>query len=85
MNKKLVIPTALFIVVLIFSFFALAQAKPKAQAQADKPTDQTGQQASQIILFYGDGCPHCALVEEYVNQNGVEAQISFAKKEVYYN
>ena len=38
-----------------------------------------------IILFYGGGCPHCALVEEYVNQNGIEAKVPFTKKEVYYN
>jgi glutaredoxin len=53
------------------------------------PVQQTDQSAvqvtSDVTLFYGDGCPHCALVEEYVSQNGIEAKIPFTKKEVYYN
>jgi glutaredoxin len=38
-----------------------------------------------IILFYGDGCPHCAIVEEFIKENKIDVKISFSKKEVYYN
>ena len=85
MKNKVIIPTILFIAVLIFSFFALSQEKDKSQPQTNEPTSQENQPASQIILFYGDGCPHCALVEEYVSQNQVESKVPFVKKEVYYN
>jgi len=85
MKNKVIIPTILFIAVLIFSFFAFSKEKDKNQTPTDKTTTTESQSASQIILFYGDGCPHCALVEEYVNQNDVEAKVPFAKKEVYYN
>jgi len=95
MKNKVIIPTILFIAILIFSFFAFSQEKDKNQLKtsepassepvSSKPASQENQQSSQIILFYGDGCPHCALVEEYVNQNGVEAKAPFVKKEVYYN
>ena len=40
---------------------------------------------SEIILFFGDGCPHCAQVEKFVTDNNIESKISFTKKEVYYN
>jgi len=43
------------------------------------------QESNEIILFYGDGCPHCAIVEEYVSENNIESKLLFTKKEVYYN
>ena len=73
MKNKIIIPTILFVVVLFFSIFALTQGKA------------TNQTTEQIILFYGDGCPHCALVEQYVAANNVAAKVPFVKKEVYYN
>jgi glutaredoxin len=73
MRNKIIIPTFLFGVVLIFSFFILFQAKNKNQD--DK----------QIILFYGQGCPHCALVEKYIEENKIQDKISFTQKEVYYH
>jgi len=43
------------------------------------------QPASEIILFYGVGCTHCAKVEEFIKENKIEEKISFQKKEVYFN
>lgn len=93
MNKKLLVLTILFLAVAILAIFALANNKKdttdKEVSDVQNPSQQTNQGQTQetngIILFYGDGCPHCAIVEEYVNQNGIEAKVSFAKKEVYYN
>jgi len=85
MNQKIIIPTILFIVVLIFSFFALSQEKDKNQISTNETVAEENQSADQIILFYGDGCPHCAIVEEYIKENSVDDKISFAQKEVYYN
>lgn len=85
MNKKIFIPTILFILVLIFSFFALSQEKNKNQSQTNKPAKKENQQTSQIILFYGNGCSHCANVEEYIEKNKIKDKISFTQKEVYYN
>jgi glutaredoxin len=81
MKNKVIIPTILFVIVLIFSFFALSQTKDK-----DKIVAEENQQTdSQIILYYGDGCPHCAIVEEYIDENKIEDLVSFEQKEVYYN
>jgi glutaredoxin len=38
-----------------------------------------------MILFYGDTCPHCKNVEEYINANNVKAKLSFQELEVYNN
>jgi len=38
-----------------------------------------------IILFEGDGCPHCALVEEFLAQNKVKEKVDFTTLEVYKN
>jgi glutaredoxin len=38
---------------------------------------------TQEILFYGDGCPHCANVENFINSNGVLGKTSLIEKEVY--
>ena len=79
MNKKLLFTTILFIIVLIFSITLLLGERNKNQ-----PIVQQNKQ-SQIILFYGDGCPHCVIVEDYIEENNIEEKISFGQKEVYYN
>jgi len=85
MKNKIIIPAILFTVVLIFSFFALSQEKNKNQISTNETTAEENQSASQIILFYSDDCPHCAIVEEYISENKIQDKISFAQKEVYYN
>lgn len=78
MKNKIIVPTILFIVVLVFSSVVLWQAKNKNQPEK-KFSD------SQITLFYGDGCPHCEIVDKYILENKVEEKVSFDKKEVYNN
>ncbi|MFZ5391571.1 MAG: glutaredoxin family protein [Patescibacteria group bacterium] len=38
-----------------------------------------------IILFYGDTCPHCEKVEEFVKANKVDDKVKFERLEVYNN
>ncbi|MBL7156204.1 MAG: hypothetical protein ISS87_01215 [Candidatus Pacebacteria bacterium] len=85
MNKKIIISTILFIAVLIFSFFALSQEKNENQTPTNETTITENQSESQIILFYGDSCPHCVIVEEYIEENNIKEKIFFEQKEVYYN
>ncbi len=77
MNNKIIIPSILFVLVLFFSFFVLSQYK-KDQASS-------GSTENEIIFFYGDGCPHCAIVEEYIKENKVNEKVAFSTKEVYKN
>lgn len=41
--------------------------------------------SSGIILFYGDTCPHCKVVEDYIKENNVREKVDFVNKEVYRN
>ena len=40
---------------------------------------------TEIILFYGDGCPHCKLVEDFISQNKVEEKIKFTRLRIPLN
>lgn len=40
---------------------------------------------AEIILFYGDGCPHCAIVDEYIAKNNIASKITFSHREVFRN
>ena len=49
-----------------------------------------GKVRTDIILFYGDGCPHCEIVDQYMKDNGVEDKLknqnlNFSRREVYNN
>ena len=41
--------------------------------------------AQEYILFYGNGCPHCAKVEAYIKDNKIGKQFDLKQKEVFYN
>lgn len=88
MKNKVIIPTIFFILVAVFSFFALSQDKKDQNSNSSTENELTagGNQAqNRIIFFYGDGCPHCAIVEEYIKENKVNEKVAFSTKEVYYN
>lgn len=40
---------------------------------------------NEMILFYGDTCPHCKKVSEYIDANNVKAKFNFQELEVYNN
>lgn len=80
MNKKVIIPTILFVIVFIISVIVLLENK---KSNLQNNTEQT--EEAQIILFYGQGCPHCAIVDDYIETNNIKEKISFEEKEVYYN
>lgn len=77
MDKKLFITIGVIILILagiLAAIYFTGGFKPK-----------TVPNANGIILFYGDGCPHCALLDKWITDNGVEEKIDFAKLEVYNN
>lgn len=38
-----------------------------------------------IILFYGNECPHCRTVEKYIDENKISEKINFSQAEVFHN
>lgn len=39
----------------------------------------------ETILFYGDTCPHCKNVEDFIIKNDIKNKIAFTEMEVYKN
>ena len=42
-------------------------------------------EANSMILYYGDTCPHCKEVEEFIKTNGLDKKLPIIQKEVYQN
>jgi len=40
---------------------------------------------NEIILFYGETCPHCKNVEDFIRQNSVDLKLEITRKEVFKN
>lgn len=38
---------------------------------------------SDPVFYYGNTCPHCEIVEEWLVANEVDAKMTFSRKEVY--
>lgn len=38
-----------------------------------------------IIFFYGQGCPHCKNVEDFISANNIDGKVSFVQSEVWHN
>ncbi|HOF42560.1 MAG TPA: hypothetical protein PLF30_04370 [Candidatus Moranbacteria bacterium] len=84
MKNKIIIPTVLFIFTLIFSFYAFFKDKSSEQLPASEmPVQEKVESEENIIFFYGDGCPHCLIVEDYIKKNKVDEKIKFSQKEIY--
>lgn len=49
-----------------------------------KPEDATGI-TSNIILFYGQECPHCKDVDKFLEENRIAEKVKFDRLEVFHN
>ena len=87
MNKKLILIVIIGVMVLLaISTFIAIKYRPNIFVSFPA-TNNGGKEStsSEIIFFYGNGCPHCARVEQYLADNKVDSQIKIDKKEVYGN
>ena len=73
MTKNLVV----FIVIAIIAFFGY-------KLFTNKPLGVSGDKAD-LILYWGDGCPHCEKVKQYIVDNKLDSKVKISYKEVYYN
>lgn len=48
-----------------------------------KNTNAVPDDPNAIILYYGESCPHCKTVEEYISQTKLEKKVKIIKKEVF--
>jgi glutaredoxin len=79
MNKQLIAASLLFIMATCFSFYTIIT------HQKHNPTIINNTPTSTMILYYGDTCPHCKIVEEYIKTNKVAEKLFIINKEVYNN
>lgn len=84
MKNKIIIPSTLFVVIASFSIITLQNNNRSKQAGNYLPNGIEPLKQS-IVLFYGEDCPHCEIVEKYIAENTIELNEFLAKKEVYYN
>lgn len=78
MNKQTFTPAIIFLVLAVIAIIFVAKSET-----GTKTTNEAVK--SDIILFYGEDCPHCKVVDEFVENNKVEERISFEHREVYKN
>ena len=76
-KKVKIIIGVLIILIAIFAILIFIWQKDSKQFLENKPTG--------IILFYGDTCPHCKVLEEWIKENNIEEKIEITKLEVYNN
>lgn len=81
---------------ILFSLFYLLSQPPKTQSptQTESLTSQrsssdeadfTVYDNPDLIFYWGNGCPHCENVEDWLNQNNQDNKIKVNYKEVYSN
>ncbi len=83
MDKKIIL-TAVFIsvIILIFSYILVSSAGKKEEK---KSLNSLIPSKDKIVFYYGNTCPHCAEVEEWMKKEKIEEKIKIEKKEVYQN
>ena len=80
MNKKILLVVIALAVVLGGAVFITGKFRNSSQQKVAGTSD------SPMVYFYGQGCPHCANVEKFLEENkGVEETVTFQKLEVWGN
>lgn len=77
MKKNIIIFSVLIAVLAVGLWFWVSNEQAK-KAPATTVT-------SDIILFYGEECPHCKDVEKFLEENKISEKIKFDSLEVWHN
>jgi glutaredoxin len=76
---KLIISGVVIVILVVLGVVAAKRIQNKpGQAVA-------GESSSKMILFYGETCPHCKKVEEFIKNNQIDSKLQIDQKEVYSN
>ena len=95
MNKKVAgIVIIIIILAAIITTVAILTKKDKKDSTSNNTnTEQNKTTAREIkstedastIIYYGNGCPHCKKVEEYILSENIDEKIKINMKEIWYN
>jgi len=78
MPKKLIIIIAVVIIALVGATIVVLKTTPKNNVQNNSVVDNS----QKITLYYSSTCPHCLIVEKFINDNKIKDKVSFEQKEV---
>lgn len=78
-TKKIIVYILIVLVVLGVGLFGYNKLKNKTP-EAVNPSETSG-----MILFYGDTCPHCKVLDEWIEENKIKEKIEFSNLEVFNN
>jgi glutaredoxin len=91
MKQVIITSLAILIIFGLLSIVVWGSKNKKAQpmstqsSQKNSPTVKPTINDKSPIFFYGNTCPHCEDVEEWIEDNKIEEKIDIIKKEVYDN
>lgn len=77
MAKK-IIYAIIALAVLFAAYIGLGYYRSRQAEKAVPASDD-----AEIIFFYGKTCPHCEIVEEYLDKENVRSRVDFSEREVY--
>lgn len=94
MIKKII--SFLVVLLLIFGLYKLLSIPPKkattpktantiSPSNTDIYKDSPVYDSPDLVFYWGDGCPHCKNVEDWLNENNLDKKIKVNYKEIYYN
>lgn len=68
----------ILIIAVLFGVFKLLSQKPSSVINNNSALQD-------LVLFYGSTCPHCKIVEEFINTNKITEKLKIDQLEVYEN
>lgn len=76
-THKIITSSVVALVAIVAAGWLLSASKSRPLAQFNGRAD--------MIFYYGDGCPHCANVEQYLTDHSLDGKINLVRKEIYNN
>lgn len=79
MDKKLIATVSILSIVILILGYIIFGSQNQKNSQITPPSKD------KIVYYYGETCPHCKDVREWMEKNKVEEKIKIEKKEVWNN
>ena len=80
MKTKIIISVLILLAAVALSAYFVSRIKTMEYSSRE-----LGAGANGLVLFYGDGCPHCVKVDQFIADNNIKGQLVINKKEVFNN
>ena len=77
-KKYIVFGASLILLIGGLVYWGMRDGKDTTRDTASLPTEG-------MVLYWGDGCPHCKKVEEYLETNHIAEKVNFTRKEVWHD